>query len=333
MKKLAPLLFSFAFTAWAGNGLAQDCIAPDIRDKFSPETLSAFEAEVAQTPYAQGIIWTATRGNDRLIIAGSLHIPDPRLAPIRAALQTSMASADLLMLEITNDDQAALQAEIASNVDLVLLPDNQTLIELLPDDTWNSLKQMASDRGIPSFSISRIQPWLVGMMMSIPTCAMSGMVDGGLGLDAMLNQDANDMGLPVATLDDWQDVLDMMTSPPLEDQLEMLTLATLVRDIETEVLSSLLTLYFDGEVGAIWPMSEYALKLVPEVDQANAQQLLQDQYETLLVERNHKWMPVIEQATDSADDIVIVFGAAHLPGEDGILQLLENDGWTIAPYN
>ena len=333
MKNLAPLFTSFAFTVWAGTGLAQGCNAPDIRDQFSPETLSAFEAEVAQTPYAKGIIWTATRDDARLTIAGSLHIPDPRLDPIRATLQVPMATADLLMLEVTNEDQDALQAEIASNPDLVLLPDNQTLIELLPDDTWNRLKQMAGDRGIPSFSIARIQPWLVGMMMSIPTCAMAEMTSGGLGLDGLLNQDAIDMGLPVSTLDDWQDILDMMSSPPLEEQLDMLSLATLARDIENEVLSSLLTLYFDGDVGAIWPMSEYALKLLPEVDQAQALQLIQEQYETLLVERNHKWIPIIEQATEAADDIVIVFGAAHLAGEDGMLQLLENDGWTIAPYN
>jgi uncharacterized protein YbaP (TraB family) len=60
---------------------------------------------------------------------------------------------------------------------------------------------------------------------------------------------------------------------------------------------------------------------------------MDQQTELLLDVRNEQWIPVIETATETADDIVIVFGAAHLPGENGVLKLLENQGWSIAPFN
>ena len=51
--------------------------------------------------------------------------------------------------------------------------------------------------------------------------------------------------------------------------------------------------------------------------------------EALLDRRNRNWMPVIEQATQAHDDVVLAFGAAHLVGDQGVLQLLEDAGWTI----
>ena len=49
----------------------------------------------------------------------------------------------------------------------------------------------------------------------------------------------------------------------------------------------------------------------------------------LLIQRNRNWMPVIADAIAETDTIVAAFGAAHLIGDFGVLQLLENDGWDL----
>jgi uncharacterized protein YbaP (TraB family) len=51
--------------------------------------------------------------------------------------------------------------------------------------------------------------------------------------------------------------------------------------------------------------------------------------ETLLNNRNRAWVPVIEAAAASHDQIFIAFGAAHLIGDQGVLSLLGDNGWTI----
>ena len=226
-----------------------------------------------------------------------------------------------------------MQEEIGRNTDIVLLPDNQTLIELLPADVWEQVSEMARKRGVPPFTIARLQPWLIGMIMGLPTCTMTELQAGRLGLDAMINQDANAIGLPVATLEDWRDMLAMMSEAPLDEQLEFLTLSALGQGIENEIFASLLNLYFEGNVGAIWPLNEYILPYIDGLDVERAQIVMDQQAELLLDVRNEQWIPVIETATETADDIVIVFGAAHLPGENGVLKLLENQGWSIAPFN
>jgi uncharacterized protein YbaP (TraB family) len=50
----------------------------------------------------------------------------------------------------------------------------------------------------------------------------------------------------------------------------------------------------------------------------------------LLIDRNTAWIPVIDAAVTGHQNAVVAVGAAHLPGESGILNLLEQDGWTIS---
>ena len=69
-----------------------------------------------------------------------------------------------------------------------------------------------------------------------------------------------------------------------------------------------------------------------QVDQQ--MQLAQDR---LMDRRNEGWIAPIENAAAEAGvqgkAIVVGFGALHLPGEHGVLRLLERAGWTISPIN
>ena len=68
---------------------------------------------------------------------------------------------------------------------------------------------------------------------------------------------------------------------------------------------------------------------MPELDPAESMAMFEDMQDALLDSRNRNWIPVITDATQTHDDIVVAVGAAHLIGDQGILQLLENEGWTI----
>ena len=52
--------------------------------------------------------------------------------------------------------------------------------------------------------------------------------------------------------------------------------------------------------------------------------------EALMISRNRAWIPVIEEAA-AQGPVVAAFGALHLSGEDGVLNLLAKDGWTVTP--
>jgi uncharacterized protein YbaP (TraB family) len=46
--------------------------------------------------------------------------------------------------------------------------------------------------------------------------------------------------------------------------------------------------------------------------------------------RNRAWVPVISAAATKGP-LVVAFGALHLSGSEGVLNLLVQDGWAVAP--
>ena len=51
--------------------------------------------------------------------------------------------------------------------------------------------------------------------------------------------------------------------------------------------------------------------------------------EKLLDERNRNWLPQIEKFIDSGEDTLVVVGAAHLVGKNGIIELLKSRGYRL----
>jgi uncharacterized protein YbaP (TraB family) len=74
-------------------------------------------------------------------------------------------------------------------------------------------------------------------------------------------------------------------------------------------------------------------ELLPEAVAAQGAADFEMLEEEILVGRNRAWIPVIEEATQANPRVVLAAGAAHLPGEDGLLSLLAERGWTIAPLD
>ena len=52
--------------------------------------------------------------------------------------------------------------------------------------------------------------------------------------------------------------------------------------------------------------------------------------ETILDDRNERWVPIITEAVQSAPTFIIV-GAGHLIGEKGLLSLLKKEGYILSP--
>ncbi|MEY3100443.1 MAG: hypothetical protein RIS63_1345 [Bacteroidota bacterium] len=60
--------------------------------------------------------------------------------------------------------------------------------------------------------------------------------------------------------------------------------------------------------------------------------LYADDLHDLIVKRNQKWIPIITELIQKNPTFIAV-GAAHLPGNDGVLNLLKEAGYTITPID
>jgi uncharacterized protein YbaP (TraB family) len=62
----------------------------------------------------------------------------------------------------------------------------------------------------------------------------------------------------------------------------------------------------------------------------NNAELSPEFYSNLIVKRNQKWIPIISELIQNKSSFIAV-GAAHLPGKEGVLNLLRESGYTVTP--
>ena len=52
-------------------------------------------------------------------------------------------------------------------------------------------------------------------------------------------------------------------------------------------------------------------------------------YKRLLTNRNHNWIPKIEELVRGDKNAIIIVGAGHLVGKEGVVELLQKDGLKV----
>lgn len=318
--------------AFAGLALpaAALCTGESYLDTMTEAQRAALSEAVADMPYATGLTYRAERGDDRLTIVGTMHIYDPRLEIIRARVAADVRAADLVLLEATAKEEEQLRDLITTDPSLIFITEGPTLPELLEEDVWQQLSQAATQRNIPGFMAAKMQPWYLSLMLSIPACAMGDMMAGATGLDRMIAADATAAGVPVQALEPFDTLFTLFDAAPVTEQIDMLRINMLDPAHQSRMFVAMLNRYFAEDVGRLWEMGRIALQDAPGIAPAEAQAMFAEMEDLLLITRNRNWIPVITEATETHDDIVVAVGAAHLIGNDGILQLLENEGWTVS---
>jgi uncharacterized protein YbaP (TraB family) len=310
------------------QAVAQACGTRDLIAELSVEDRARLDALVAPHAYPNGNLWTATKGDVIVTVAGTIHIPDPRLAPIVEQLHDRVANADLLILEATSDDEAGLQSLVAQKPEMFFITEGPTLIDILGEEDWGRVNERLSAMGIPGFFAAKFQPWYLSLTLAIPQCAIKAIQSGEHGLDRQLESIATGADVPLAALDDTEAVLQIFANEPIEDQIDGLMITLEIQSDGDATSSTLIEAYFDERVRETWEFSRI------QVEQAgieNGAELFEEVNQSLLVDRNQDWEPKMNALIEGKQNVVIAVGAAHLSGQSGVLMALERAGYTLEP--
>ncbi|MBM1220069.1 TraB/GumN family protein [Ponticoccus sp. SC2-23] len=307
------------------------CSGASLLDRFTPEQRAELADAAAATPYGDGLFWTARKDGREITLAGTMHLYDDRHAALLDRIADPLRAADILLVEMTPQEEAEMQRAMADDPSLVFITEGPTLPDQLPEELWQELAAAARDRQVPGFVAAKSQPWFLSMTLSIPPCAV-GELSGGLrGLDHMIMDTAEAADVDMASLEDWRTLPDYFRTMSMDDQIDMLRMALIAPELQSEAFVAMLDSYFAGRVAEIWEMSRLSADLLPPDTRDAALSGLDITEDLLLDARNVAWIPVILDAAETHDRVFVAAGAAHLPGETGVLALLEQEGWEITP--
>lgn len=313
-------------TLWLGAPAQAACTGTDLRTSLSDAERRALADQVQDIPFGQGNHWTARRGDQVIHLVGTMHLDDPRHDEPEARLRPLIQSAGALLVETDAGSAQALRDLLTQSPELLILQDTSLPAEL-PEDDWQAVVTAARAFGLPPFMVSRFQPWYLSALLSTPPCAQDAVAMSN-GLDKRLMSIARAADVPIAPLEGFETVFARLADIPLDTQMRLL-LATL-RNPErpVDLLATTTAAYFDEEAAESWVMAQILAArggAMDPVDLASDTTLLND---ALLTQRNRAWIPVILSHLGD-QPLVVAFGAAHLIGDQGVLQLLADQGFAL----
>ena len=312
-----------AAAACRGEGLLSD-LSDDER-----AVLGAADRE----PHGTGLLWRATKGDRTVLAVGTMHLADPRLGALLDRVRPHLEEADLLLLEATGEELARVEALPAEEPGRVFLRDEPTLVERLGDADWAVVSRAAEAVGVPGFMAAQFRPFYLLLAISVPPCAMEGIVSGRPGLDLLIEEEAVALGIPARALEPYDTVIEVSETMSDEDALAFLVATAQAPGLTEAAMVSLLDLYFDGRGAAAMALNDVTVERMPGLTEAERAAVTGWFEGALVAERNRAWIGPIEEAARAGSPVMVAVGAAHLPGEEGVLALLAERGWRVEPLD
>ncbi|MEM7076507.1 MAG: TraB/GumN family protein [Pseudomonadota bacterium] len=302
------------------------CTGNDLIAVLEPAERDALLAEAAAQPYAEGLLWRATRGDTVIDLFGSYHFRHEQTEAHLARLIPLIDAADTVFLEISNEDQLQMQRDMASNPGLMFITEGPTLPDLLGEDDWQTFSDEMAARGIPPIMAAKFKPLWATLMLGIGPCeARTGGFTGG-GIDQRVGEYAKEIGNPSRSLEDFRTLLSLLDELTMDDQIDMIRLSLAWPGNADDLSYTVRQLYLNEQVALTLAFSEYVTRAFGG-DAAG--QDFDEMMELLLEDRNLNWRNVLRAGISPGDRVFIAVGAGHLPGNLGMLRLLEEDGFTI----
>ena len=279
-----------------------------------------FAAAVGAAPAnsaGSGPVWQLQSGAGTVYIAGSMHLLRAADNALPPAFDSAYRAAEALVMELDVDDLDPLAAHEYMGTHSVL-PEDRMLRDVIGHAQFAKLTTEAERLGLPVLALERLEPWAVALVLMQLELVRLGL-DPEAGVEQQLERRAQRDGKPITGLETLDQQLDLLDRMSYADQARFLALTIAeVDDMDTE-LTKLIGAWRSGDLAALEAtlLEEYAS--FPAL------------YRALVTDRNRRWIPQIERLLSQKDDTLLVVGALHLVGEDGLLALLRKRGYTVTP--
>lgn len=275
---------------------------------------SAAGVAQAQTG-AKSFIWKVNSGARVMYLAGSVHLLSADMYPLNPAFEQAFAASDTLFEEI-DLGQAGLMTLAPLMLSKGMYQDGRTFNKVVSKETADLVTKRLKGSPIPPELIGAMKPWMVMLVLSALQAEQAGL-NAELGLDKYFYDKATAMGKPVVGLETAEAQFDSFDRVPESVQEQMLRSTLEEMDADKAELAATVTAWRRGDAAALERILLNDFKKYPAA------------YQSLIVQRNNNWMPALEKCLTKTTPCMVVVGAAHLIGPDGLLALLQRKGYRV----
>lgn len=264
---------------------------------------------------ARNFGWKVTGPQGVMYLVGSVHLLTKDFYPLNPALEKAYKDADLLVEEVDIAELSGAGSQL-SMLTRGMQPSSKPLDTVLSAATMALLSKKAQEVGLPLEALKQFKPWMIALTVEALEWQKAGF-DPELGLDKHFYNQARADGKTVQALETIDYQISRFDEMPLELQDHLLAETLKSIDTEQASMSRLIEAWRSGDGAAVERIVLKDLQQEPQL------------YQRLLVERNKNWLPKLDALFARKGRAMVVVGAAHLVGPDGLLAMFKAKGYKV----
>ena len=265
---------------------------------------------------ADGVpLWIVEADAGAVYILGSVHLLKPSDYPLPGAVGRAYDESDQLIMELDLDDLdvGAVTTEMLA---LGASGDGPRARDVMGEEAWARAREGALRYGLDLEILGDAEPWLVALMVYNLALAQAG-YDASLGVDQHLAQRAIGDGKPIEGLETLAEQLALFDGLDTGVQRQMLEqtldeLGGLADDAE-----GLVDAWRAGDLAALEAAFAQDFAAYPDLERR------------IVTDRNRSWLASLEARLALPGTALVVVGALHTVGPEGLPALLEARGYRV----
>lgn len=267
------------------------------------------------THEGRGSVWIVDGPNGgRLHLCGTIHILRKSDYPLPAAYQKAYDDSDELILELPPQEAGGSDSLAGRMRAMAAFDKNITLETVLPTQEWQRVQAWASNRGLPLSLVNPYQPWYAALLITAVEYQKLG-AGQEFGVDTFFEKQAQKDRKPCQGLETVDFQLGLFAGMTGEKQREMLQKTLDEVDRLAADYDEMLKAWRRGDLAALDALLLHELNEYPDLA------------ETFLHARNRAWIPKLEMLLKEGRKLMVLVGAGHLGGAEGLIPLLEARGY------
>jgi uncharacterized protein YbaP (TraB family) len=261
---------------------------------------------------ADGLFWSVSSENGTGYLLGTIHSEEPRVLDYTTEFSETMGGCATFAMELVPN-----LPTLARLAEYMNYAEGTSLQDTIGEQRFNAVTASLARYGVPPGQIARMKPWAAMMTLSVPPPKT------GLFMDFSLSLRAAGSGLKVVGLETLEQQIAFLEDMPLPQQLDLLDQALAEFDNVQQVHDHMVDSYLSGSLKVLMTEAEQQLDVLDPVTRdyfinhgINARN--RNMLESLL--------PYLQQGC-----VFTAVGALHLPGPEGLLSLLKDNGYSVRP--
>jgi uncharacterized protein len=282
-------------------------------------TAVAAEIPAPSAPPANGapFLWEVQAGATKHFLLGSVHLLPASVHPLPAALDQAYAATEELVLET---DLAALSTPEVQNRLVGAARDDREggLKGQIGKSLFAKLQRRAGELGMPTPVCEGFRAWFCALALELYPLQQA-QFSMEFGIDQHFYTRARDDGRPIAGLESAAFQVGLFAEMPEATSRQLLAATLDERTYSSQTPGELHRIWRTGDVATLDRLIKDMRQRYPEL---NAR---------LLAERNRSWLPVLAARLKGDVPQLVIVGAAHFVGPEGLLALLKAQGIEAKP--